>query len=188
MKKKGIYIVIGLVVLTLIGYLNSEDYKNSKKEHSKPTQSEKSNTNQSTINNTGKVTYDGNGNKIKSNKKSVFNLDDIEWSLNFSKSEIQGNWLQVLWYDPQNNSDKTYYKDGDDEQRTLVLTENSYQTSTEIGGANPKFNCEIKNGRLIVTTNSKLASEVFNYKIELSKDKKILKLTGDYEAKVYKKK
>ena len=139
-------------------------------------------------NSSGVVTIDGNGNEVSQKTNSEQNFNNVDWSSNFSQSELQGKWLQVLWFNPQNASEKIYYKDGDEEQKTLSLTSKTYQTSTETGGTNPEFKYQIKNNKMIVTTKSKLASVIYNYSIELSKDKKLLKLTGDYEARVYKKK
>jgi hypothetical protein len=183
MKKKIKYIGIGLFALLIIGYCNSDEYQNSKnkrtsKEQSKPI----------VDNNSESTTFDANGNELSQSNNKRLNLNDIIWSSYFSNSDISGEWFQIIWYEPMNESDKTYYIDGDKEQIILTLTSNIYQTSTIAGGENPEFKYKIVNDRLIVTTKSKLASEIFNYQVLISEDKKILKLSGKYEVKVYNRK
>ncbi|MCB0746484.1 MAG: hypothetical protein KDC90_03390 [Ignavibacteriae bacterium] len=68
MKKKGLYIVLGIVALVLIGYFNSDEYQKNKERYSTPSQekqmpeeAEKSKSK----NTSGVVTIDGNGNEVE---------------------------------------------------------------------------------------------------------------------------
>lgn len=66
MKKKGLYIVLGIVALVLIGYFNSDEYQKNKERYSTPTQEETPETQKSKSENTsGVVTIDGNGNEVE---------------------------------------------------------------------------------------------------------------------------
>ncbi len=140
-------------------------------------------------NNTNKVVYNTNGKEVGRVESDYPNIESIKWRKKPpTKREIKGDWFQVVWFDLENPNDKTFYKMGDSEQKKLTLTNNTYQTSSIGLGENPLFGYELKNGRLIVKMRTQLASEIYNNKVRLSKDKKYLRLERDYSIYIYRRK
>ncbi len=137
-------------------------------------------------NDTDKVIYNADGKEIGRVKRDFPNIESIKWRKKPpTKREIKGNWFHVVWFSLENPNDKIFYRMGDSEQKKLTLTKNTYQTSSIGLGENPLFGYELRNGRLIVKTRTQLASEIYNNKIKLSKDKKYLSLERDYNVYIY---
>ncbi len=134
-------------------------------------------------NNTDTVVYNQ---KTDVAKNDFSNIESIKWRKEPpTKEEIKGDWFHIVWFNLETPNDKTFYKMGDGEQKKLILTNNTYQTSSISLGENPLFNYELKNGKLIVKTRTQLASEIYNNKVSLSKDKKYLRLERDYSIYIY---
>lgn len=156
--KKVVYILAGVIALGVIGNL-----LNPRKKEEKITKSI----------------------ETKEAKKTEPNLDEVEWLNEFENSEIKGKWFEVINIDDSNN--KNYFEDGNSEQKKMTITNNTYQTSYPFGsGDNPVYRYRLENGYLIVSTTSKISSEIYKYEIELSQDKKFLKLTLDGIIQIFK--
>lgn len=154
-KNKYVRYVTYLMLFAIAGsFMSKKDFEDSKQNTIKP----KSNT----IPNDGQQTQ-----KIKEYKA-------VKWKNEFSKKEILGQWLQEKYY--HENQKATYLKNGDPEQKLLILSKSKYQTSYPYGnGKNKPFNYNLNGNHLSVVT-GKLNIEIYSFRVFLSEDKSTLLL------------
>ncbi len=164
--KKIIYILAGVIALGVIGNLLNPRKKESKKED--------------------KIIK---SDVTKETNIIQPNIDEVEWLSEFESAEVNGSWFEIVNFEESNSYNKNYFEDGNNEQKKMTITNKTYQTSYPFGtGDNPVFGCKTENGYLIVSTIGEISSEIYKYKVELSQDKKLLKLTLDGLIQVFKRK
>jgi hypothetical protein len=181
-RKKSLLIYLGGFIVFLICFgqfveTSNETISNSKSiAETSENVSKKTNDLKSETDTSNQRSQQNSNTEEETVQKEEKLADNDQWSQITSSNQIQGDWLQICWYYP-NDVNRNYVENGDSEQKKLSLKKGVYQTSYPNGtGDNPKFAYSLKSNELIVTTQTKLASEIYRYQIKVNSEKKLLYL------------